>query len=121
MRIVLASKIYNIKVEDKVLTCNGSIGIPEKLMKLAHIFPYEQVHVLDVNNGERFITYAISDSYLRVYGAASRKVEVGDKLIILTYQICGAPTEPTNPIFVDAMVEYDNPKMSIFEWIRTRF
>ena len=56
-------------------------------MKKANIFEYEQVHVLDVTNGQRFVTYAIKGEHgeICVNGAASRLVELHDQLIILSY------------------------------------
>ncbi len=120
MITVLKSKLFNVKVEDKVLACDGSIGIPKQLMKQANIWEYEKVQVIDVNNGQRFETYAVYAKYLTLYGGASRLVEIGDPLIILTWQICGAPTEPTNPVIVDAMAEYEKPKpMSEYEFVRS--
>ena len=89
MRTYLKSKIWKVFVADACLDYDGSISIPANLMRSAGIFPYEQVHVLDKNNGQRFITYAIeSDSNsICVNGAAAKLVTIGDELIILTYSI----------------------------------
>ncbi len=120
MRIVLASKLYNVKVEDKVLTCDGSIGIPERLMEAAHILPYEQVHVLSLIDKKRPITFAIPAKYLTLYGGISRMFEVGDELVILTYRIVDEDKPIPLPIIVDAMAEYEKPKpMSAYEFART--
>ena len=71
------------------LRYEGSITIDKKLMEAADILPYEQVNVLDVNNGARFTTYAIEgepgSGVICLNGAAARLVTVGDIVIILTY------------------------------------
>ena len=59
MRTMLKSKIHRARVTDANINYEGSITIDKKLMKAADILPYEQVHVLNVNNGARFTTYAI--------------------------------------------------------------
>ncbi len=67
----------------------GSISIDELLLKAVGIIPYEQVHVVNVNNGERFITYAIAaaagSGAIELNGAAARLGVKGDKLIVMTY------------------------------------
>ena len=87
MIIKLKSKICDIKVTGVDASCSGSIEIDSALMKMAGIVPDEQVHVLNVSNGERFITYAIGGKGIHVYGAAAKLVEVGDELIILSYHL----------------------------------
>ena len=86
---VLKSKIQRVKVTKKSLYYEGSIGIDKLLMKAARIYPNEQVHVLNVTTGERFITYAIAEEEgsgeISLNGAAARLGEVGDELILLTY------------------------------------
>jgi len=86
-RTMLGSKINGIKVTKKNKNYSGSITLPSKLMEEADILEYEQVHVVDVTNGQRFVTYAIAGwaDEVCVNGAAARKVEVGDKLIVLSY------------------------------------
>lgn len=59
MRVMLKSKIHRARVTETNLNYEGSIAIYKKLMRAADILPYEQVHVLNVNNGARFTTYAI--------------------------------------------------------------
>ena len=89
MRIMLKSKIRNVKINDACIKYEGSITIDKRLMKLADIVPYEQVHVLDVTNGKRFVTYAIegNDGDICVNGAASLLVNIGDEVTILAYGI----------------------------------
>ncbi len=90
MRIMLKSKIHWARVTEANVDYEGSITIDRDLMQMADILPYEQVHVLDVDNGSRLTTYAIEGpAGSRVFcinGAAARLVEKGHKVIILTYQ-----------------------------------
>lgn len=87
MRIMLKSKIHRATVTDCNVNYEGSITIDRKLMQAADILPYEQVHVLDVNNGNRLITYAIEGEAgeICLNGAAARQCHEGDIVIILTY------------------------------------
>ncbi len=59
MRTMLRSKIHRARVTSVNIDYEGSIAIDQELMRQADILPYEQVQVLNVNNGERFTTYAI--------------------------------------------------------------
>lgn len=74
-------------IEGTNLNYQGSITIPRKLMVDNDIEDNEQVHVLNKNNGNRFITYAIEGGCVCLNGAAARMGVVGDSLIILTYHI----------------------------------
>ncbi len=87
MRIMLKSKIHRAHITEGNIDYEGSITIDKELMKEADILPYEQVHVLDVNNGARFITYAIEGEKgeICINGAAARLVTKGDTIIILSY------------------------------------
>ena len=86
-RRMMKSKIHRATVTDANLHYIGSITIDRNLMEVADIVENEQVHVLDIDNGARFETYAIAgeDGECCVNGAASRLVQPGDKVIILTY------------------------------------
>jgi aspartate 1-decarboxylase len=88
-RTLLAGKIHSCTITDANLHYMGSISIDEKLLKASGIVPYEQVQVVNVNNGERFITYAIAaiagSGSIELNGAAARLGVKGDKLIIMTY------------------------------------
>jgi len=98
MRIMLKSKLYNLKVTDADLHYSGSITLDPKWMHEADILEYEQVHVLNITNGKRFVTYAIKgdEKEVCVNGAASRLVEIGDDLIILSYAVVnGSPAYGT--------------------------
>jgi aspartate 1-decarboxylase len=89
MRTMLKSKIHRATVTDANIDYEGSITIDTKLMEAADIVPYEQVQVLNINNGARFTTYAIegeADSgEICLNGAAARLGVKGDLVIILTY------------------------------------
>ena len=89
MRTMLKSKIHRARVTDANINYEGSITIDSKLMAKADIMPYEQVHVLNVNNGARFTTYAIEgeagSGCICLNGAAARLAVKGDIVIILSY------------------------------------
>jgi len=86
---MLKSKIHRARVTDGNIGYEGSITIDKKLMEAADILPYEQVHILNVNNGARFHTYAIEGAAdggeICLNGAAARLAAKGDIVIILTY------------------------------------
>ena len=89
MRIMLKSKIHRARVTDGNIDYEGSITIDKKLMEEADILPYEQVQVLNINNGARFATYAIegkeNSGEICLNGAAARLAVIGDIVIILSY------------------------------------
>ena len=89
MRIMLKSKIHRATVTDGNIDYEGSITIDKKLMAEADILPYEQVQVLNINNGARFSTYAIEgqegSGEICLNGAAARLAVKGDTVIILSY------------------------------------
>ena len=89
MRTMLKSKIHRATVTDSRIDYEGSITIDRELMEAADILPYEQVQVLNINNGARFITYAIEGAAgsgeVCPNGAAARLAVKGDLVIILTY------------------------------------
>ncbi|NLT27556.1 MAG: aspartate 1-decarboxylase [Dehalococcoidales bacterium] len=105
MRTMMKSKIHRARVTDLNIDYEGSITIDENLMQAADILPYEQVHVLNVNNGERFLTYAIKgeagSGLVCLNGAAARLVCKGDIIIILTYsQVAEDDAEDFSPTLV---------------------
>ncbi len=94
-RTILKSKIHRATVTALDLDYEGSITIDEELLEKADILPGEQVHVLNINNGQRFVTYAISaprgSGTVLLNGPAARLGTVGDKVIIISY--CQVPAE----------------------------
>lgn len=88
-RTLLKSKLHRVRVTASELDYEGSCAIDENLMDAADIREYERIELYNVNNGERFATYAIrgqrGSGMISVNGAAARKAAVGDILIIATY------------------------------------
>lgn len=86
---VLKSKIHRVTVTQANLNYVGSITIDEALMEAANMIEGEKVQILDVDNGERFETYIIKGARgsgcICLNGAAARKVQVGDVVIIVSY------------------------------------
>lgn len=88
LRTMLKSKIHRATVTGADINYEGSITIDPHLMEAADIVPYEQVQVLDVNNGSRLTTYAIEGhpgSGDVIMNGAARLVAEGDIVIIVTY------------------------------------
>ena len=90
MRVMLKSKIHRATVTGADVNYEGSITLDPVLMEAADILPYEQVHVVDVNNGARLVTYAIkgvpNSGDVVLNGAAARLVNVGDIVIVISYR-----------------------------------
>lgn len=88
---VIKSKIHRVSVTQANLNYVGSITIDEKLMQAANIIEGEKVQILDINNGERFETYVIKGAAdsgcICLNGAAARKVQVDDVIIIASYAL----------------------------------
>jgi aspartate 1-decarboxylase len=88
-RVMLKSKIHRATVTDCDLHYVGSITVDPDLLEAADIFEYEQVHVVDVDNGARFETYTIAgergSGTIKVNGAAARLVHRGDTIIVISY------------------------------------
>lgn len=86
---ILKSKIHRVTVTEACLDYIGSITIDEDLMDAADILPGEHVYIVDNNNGERLETYAIpgerGSGVICLNGAAARKVQPGDIIIIMAY------------------------------------
>jgi len=86
-RRMMKSKIHRATVTSADLNYVGSISLDPALMERADIREWEQVAVLDIDNGARFETYAIvgEPGQVQLNGAAARLVHTGDKVIVLTY------------------------------------
>lgn len=88
---VLKSKLHCVKVTEANLNYIGSITIDEDLMDAANLIAGEKVYIADNNNGERFETYIIKgergSGAICLNGAAARKVQVGDIIIIMSYAL----------------------------------
>jgi aspartate 1-decarboxylase len=88
-RTLLKSKIHRVAVTDCELHYEGSCAIDENLLDAANISENEQIHIWNVDNGERFVTYAIrgerGSGIISVNGSAARRAAVGDLLIIAAF------------------------------------
>jgi aspartate 1-decarboxylase len=91
MRMMLKGKVHRATVTEANVDYEGSITIDPVLMDAAGIVQFEQVHVLDINNGARLTTYAIEgepgSGVICMNGAAARLVHKGDLVIILAYDL----------------------------------
>ena len=106
---VLKSKIHFARVTEANLNYMGSITIDEDLMDAANMIAGEKVAIVDNNNGERFETYIIKgergSGCICLNGAAARKVQVGDIVIIMSYALMDfeeAKTFKPSVIFPDS-------------------
>ena len=99
-RTILKSKIHRATITALDLDYEGSVTVDEELLERADILAGEQVHVLNINNGERFITYAIAaqrgSGTVLLNGPAARRGSAGDKVIIISY--CQVPPEKARDI-----------------------
>ena len=88
---ILKSKIHRATVTGADLNYIGSITIDEALINAANIKTGEKVHVVNINNGERLITYVINgkknSGEITLNGPAARKVQKGDEVIIISYAL----------------------------------
>jgi aspartate 1-decarboxylase len=88
---MLKAKLHRARVTDANLNYEGSLTIDRQLMEAVGILPFEKVKVYNINNGERFDTYAIEgeagSGTVTLNGAAARKGEIGDLIIIVTYAL----------------------------------
>lgn len=89
LRTLLLAKIHNCTLTGANLDYEGSISIDKALLEAAGILPYEQVQIVNKNNGNRLMTYAIEapahSGIIELNGAAARLGMKGDSLIIMTY------------------------------------
>lgn len=88
-RYMCKSKVHRATVTDADLNYEGSITLDPLLMEAADLRPFEQVHVVDINNGARFETYTIEgrrgSGDVVLNGAAARLVQPGDRVIVISY------------------------------------
>jgi aspartate 1-decarboxylase len=89
IRTLLKSKIHRASVTQCELHYEGSCAIDEDLLDAADIAENEQVHIWNINNGERFVTYAIrgqrGSGMISINGSAARRASVGDLVIIASF------------------------------------
>ena len=100
-RTVLKSKLHRARVTSVLIDYEGSIEIDENLMDEVGMSTYEQVHVFNINNGHRFVTYAIpgkrGNRMISINGAAARLAHINDRIIIVAYGIISIDQEKVIP------------------------
>lgn len=111
-RIMLKSKIHRATLTGTELDYEGSISIDEALLEKADILPGEQVHVLNVNNGQRCVTYAIAalrgSGTVLLNGPAARLGNMGDKVIVISY--CQLPEDKAKTVKAKIVLVDDKNK-----------
>ncbi|MBI4342312.1 MAG: aspartate 1-decarboxylase [Candidatus Omnitrophica bacterium] len=89
LRTICKSKLHRATVTEANVHYTGSLTLDAQLMKAADLVPYEQVHVVDVDNGARIVTYCIEgpsgSGTVCVNGAAARLILAGHKVIVISY------------------------------------
>ena len=89
LRTVCKSKLHRATVTEANVQYTGSLTLDAQLMKAADLVPYEQIHVVDVDNGARIVTYCIEgvpgSGTVCINGAAARLILAGHKVIIISY------------------------------------
>ena len=88
---VLKSKLHRVKVTSTNIDYDGSCGIDKDWMDALDIKEYEQVHIYNISNGNRFVTYAFSEEAgskkISLNGAAAHKANTGDLIIVCSYMM----------------------------------
>jgi len=88
-RIILKAKIHNAVVTEADKNYEGSLTLDEDLLDEADLIPFEQVHIYNITNGERFVTYLIKgergSGTVGINGAAVHKAKVGDRVILAVF------------------------------------
>ena len=116
-RFMLKSKIHRATLTGTELDYEGSVTVDQNLLEKADMLPGEQVHVLNINNGQRLVTYTISaprgSGTVLLNGPAARLGTVGDKVIIISY--CQIPANKAKDLKAKIVLVDDKnkPKDSI--------
>lgn len=106
----LKSKIHRATVTDANTKYEGSITIDEELLRLAGVEEYEKVDIYNVDNGARFSTYVIKgkNGDICLNGAATKKVTIGDKIIICSYMVVDVSGFRTSIEYVPVVINVDD-------------
>ena len=119
---LLKGKIHRATITQCDLNYEGSISVDSALMERAGILPHEQVDVLNINNGQRFTTYAIpaaaGSGTIGVNGAAARLAQKGDLVIIIAYarmEEAEAKSFQPRVLLVDAKNKPQAPALRVLE------
>jgi len=111
---MLKCKIHRAKITVSDLNYEGSITIDRDLIDAAGLHLYEQVDILNINNGQRFTTYVIEgergSGIIGINGAAARLVQVDDLIIICAYEHISKDAAPTHQPTIVLMDENNNPQ-----------
>ena len=101
---MLKSKLHRARVTSVLIDYEGSIEIDEDLLDEVGISTYEQVHVFNINNGHRFVTYVIpgkrGGKAISINGAAARLAQINDRIIIVAYGIMDTDQENVRQRYV---------------------
>jgi len=119
---LLKGKIHRATITQCDLNYEGSISVDAALLERSGILPHEQVDVLNINNGERFTTYAIAapagSGIIGVNGAAARLAQKGDLVIIVAYarmEEAEAKTFTPRVLLVDSKNRPQAPSLRVLE------
>jgi len=119
---LLKGKIHRATITQCDLNYEGSISVDSALMERAGILPHEQVDVLNINNGNRFTTYAIpapaGSGVIGINGAAARLAQVGDLVIVVAYgRMSEAEAKAHQPkvVLVDGKNKVLSPNLRVME------
>ncbi len=89
LRSLMKSKIHRATITEADLYYEGSLSVDKNLMEMANMYEYEKVHIVNINNGHRLITYLIEaeagSGTICLNGAAARLGHRGDQIIIISY------------------------------------
>jgi len=122
-RTLLKSKIHRVAVTHCELHYEGSCAIDEDLLEAANICENEQIHIWNINNGERFVTYAIrgerGTGMISVNGSAARRASTGDLIIIAAFaQVHEEQVSTHRPLLV--FVDEQNRQTSLRHQVATQ-
>ena len=114
MKTMLQAKLHRVRVTEADLHYEGSCGIDELLLEASGIREFQYIEIYDVDNGERFSTYAIraprGSGTISLNGAAARRAMVGDRLIICAYsEYSEAELQAYRPVVV-LVDDHNRPK-----------
>jgi aspartate 1-decarboxylase len=90
MRSFVSAKLHGLRVTGKSVAYEGSVSIDETFLALAGIDPYEQVHIVNLANGNRWVTYALpieAPGVFTLNGGGARLGELGDECVVMAYRL----------------------------------
>lgn len=101
-RTWVSAKLHGVRVTDASVRYHGSVTIGDDLMYAANIAPYEQVHVVNLSTGQRWVTYALpgKDGAFSLNGGGARLGVVGDECVVMTFR-AATDYQPATVVFCD--------------------